>query len=102
MNVSLTPELERLVAAKVKSGMYGSSSEVIRAALRALHQWEADRAARLEALRRDVRIGIEQAHRGELVDGEEVFDALLSARPSKHRSDPAAKNRTRGPRKAAR
>jgi antitoxin ParD1/3/4 len=102
VNVSLTPELERLVAAKVKSGMYGSSSEVIRAALRALHQWEADQAARLEALRRAVRIGVEQAHRGELVDGEKAFDAVVNTRPSKYRSEPAAKNRARRRRRATR
>ena len=102
MNVSLTPELERLVAARVKSGMYGSASEVIRAALRMLHQLEADQAARLKASRRDVRIGIEQAHHGELIDGEKVFGALVNACDSKHRSNAATKSRVRHPRKAAR
>jgi Arc/MetJ-type ribon-helix-helix transcriptional regulator len=34
MNVSLTPELERYVRAKVKSGYYNNASEVIREALR--------------------------------------------------------------------
>ena len=37
MNVSLTPELEKLVNAKVESGRYNSASEVVREALR-LHQ----------------------------------------------------------------
>ena len=35
MNVSLTPELEQLVAEKVQSGRYSSASEVIREALEA-------------------------------------------------------------------
>ena len=30
MNISLTPELEKFIAAKVKSGMYQTSSEVVR------------------------------------------------------------------------
>ena len=34
MNISLTPELERLVQRKVESGMYSSASEVIRESLR--------------------------------------------------------------------
>jgi antitoxin ParD1/3/4 len=36
LNVSLTPELEKFVNQKVKSGMYHSASEVIRDGLRLL------------------------------------------------------------------
>jgi antitoxin ParD1/3/4 len=39
-NVSLTPELEALVDAKVASGRYRSASEVVRAALRLLDERE--------------------------------------------------------------
>lgn len=45
MNVSLTPELERLVQEKVTSGLYQTASEVIREALRLLKERDADRAA---------------------------------------------------------
>lgn len=38
MNVSLTPELEKFVNDKVKSGMYYSASEVIREGLRLLKE----------------------------------------------------------------
>ncbi len=34
MHISLTPELEKLVKAEVKTGLYNSSSEVVREALR--------------------------------------------------------------------
>ena len=34
MNVSLTPQLEQMVRAKVESGLYASASEVVREALR--------------------------------------------------------------------
>ncbi len=36
LNVSLTPELTALIAAKISTGHYRSASEVVRAALRLL------------------------------------------------------------------
>ena len=66
MNVSLTPELERLVNKKVQSGMYSSASEVIREALRLLNEQEQLRRQRLEELRKEIDIGLEQANRGEV------------------------------------
>lgn len=77
MNVSLTPELERLVNQKVESGMYTSASEVVREALRLLNERDQTKQHRLAELRRNIAIGIERADRGELVDGEEFFDQLL-------------------------
>jgi antitoxin ParD1/3/4 len=65
MNVSLTPELERLVSRRVASGRYGSASEVVREALRLLEERERFRQARLEQLRRDVSAGLRALDRGE-------------------------------------
>ena len=76
MNVSLTAELESFVDDKVKSGSYASASEVVRAGLRLLQQHDAEHAAKLEALRRDVAIGVEQLRNGEGVSGPDVFDRL--------------------------
>ena len=66
MNVSLTPELEKLVQEKVKSGRYLSASEVIREALRLLQEQDQLRELRLEELRKFVAVGVEQADRGQL------------------------------------
>ena len=76
MNVSLTPELERLVQEKVESGLYNSASEVVREALRLLRERDEVQRMRLEELRREIQIGIDQADRGELIPGEEVFRDL--------------------------
>ena len=65
MNVSLTPKLEALVAKKVASGLYNSASEVIRDALRLFEEREQLREMRLEELRREIAVGMEQADRGE-------------------------------------
>ena len=67
MNVSLTKELAQLVQRKVESGRYRSASEVIRAGLRLL-----EREDELTEVRAWVQAGIEQAERGDLVDGEEA------------------------------
>ncbi len=61
MNVSLTPELERLVNDKVESGLYHTASEVVREALRLLK----DRDQAREQLRADVQAGFDQLARGE-------------------------------------
>lgn len=76
MNVSLTPELEQLVHEKVKSGRYLSASEVIREALRLLEERDKVREMRLEALRKEIAVGIEQGSRADVIDGEEVFREL--------------------------
>jgi antitoxin ParD1/3/4 len=77
MNVSLTPELERYVEEKVRSGRYRSSSEVLRESLRIMQQVDEEREARLMALRREIDRGFEELDRGRGVDGEEAFDRVL-------------------------
>ena len=66
MNVSLTPELEQYVSGKVQSGLYHSASEVIREGLRLLKQKDEVHRGRLEELRREIQVGIDQANRGEV------------------------------------
>jgi antitoxin ParD1/3/4 len=78
MNVSLTHELEKFVQQKVKSGRYLSASEVIRDALRLLEERDMQRQIRIEKLRQEISIGIEQSDRGETFDGEEVVAELLA------------------------
>ena len=76
MNVSLTPELEKLVEDKVSSGMYQTASEVIREGLRLLRE----RDQFIESLRRDVRAGFEAAERGEFTEYDESGVKQLSNR----------------------
>ena len=58
MNISLTPHLEKLVQAKVESGLYNSASEVMREALRLMEERDQVRELRLEELRREIQKGI--------------------------------------------
>ena len=56
-NVNLTDELDRFVAAKVKTGRYENVSEVIRSALRSLERDEREHRAKLAAIRAAVDAG---------------------------------------------
>ena len=76
MNVSVGSEFERFVDGKVASGDYGTATEVVRAALRLLKEQDAEREAKLHALRLDVREGLEQLERGDAVSGRKVFAQL--------------------------
>jgi antitoxin ParD1/3/4 len=90
MNVSLTPELEQLIEQKVKGGMYNSASEVIRAGLRLLQEQDELRQIRLRELKQEVKKGLDQIDRGEIVDGDEVFQELR-ARNLKYKQSKAKK-----------
>lgn len=80
MNVSLTPELERLVEEKVRSGQYASASEVVRAALRLLDRHDREYEARLESLRGKIDAARAELDRGEGIDGEVAMERLLAKR----------------------
>jgi len=98
MNVSLTPELEKLVTRKVESGRYQSASEVIREGLRLLDDQDQLRELHLNEVRKKIQVGLEQLDRGEgisIKDEEEMgaFFADIKAkgrdRLKKTRSQPA-------------
>jgi antitoxin ParD1/3/4 len=83
MNVSLTPELEKIVAERVASGRYASASEVIREALRLLEERD-----QLNQLRHEVRRGLEELDQGR----QRPFDArALESIKSEGRKRAAAK-----------
>lgn len=68
MNISLTPELEKLVRGKVDSGRYSSASEVIREALRLFDAYERVRIATLTKLRTEVEAGWKAVEEGKVSD----------------------------------
>ena len=68
MHVSLTTHLEEYVREKVESGLYNSNSEVVREALRLMGERDRLREMRLEDLRKEIQIGIDQIERGEYTE----------------------------------
>lgn len=73
MNISLTPELEKLVRNKVKAGRYHSSSEVLREGLRLLDERDHYFDEKLKALKHEIAIGIDQADRGEVAPFDRAY-----------------------------
>jgi len=65
MNISLTPTLENFLKQKVASGMYHSTSEVVREALRLLEDQDAMKSVKLNTLRKDIQAGIDSLDNGE-------------------------------------
>jgi antitoxin ParD1/3/4 len=79
MNVSLTPQLEKLVSRRVASGRYGSASEVIREALRLLEQREQAQRVELDRLRAAVAVGLQELSQGRRVPFDDAAVARIKA-----------------------
>jgi antitoxin ParD1/3/4 len=77
VNISLTPELDRFLETRVKSGRYQTTSEVVREALRLLERQELEREQAFDQLKAKLQLAASEAEQGELLEGNEVFDALL-------------------------
>ena len=76
MDISLSSKLAEFVRRKVESGAYDDPLDVIEHALDLLEDQDALRAVKLEAFRKEIALGIEQADRGQVFEGPEVFDRL--------------------------
>ncbi|NQX00050.1 type II toxin-antitoxin system ParD family antitoxin [bacterium] len=79
MHISLTPELEDAVKAKVQSGLYNNASEVVREALRQSLARDSENAC----LAREAAIGFAQLEAGQTVrvDSKEQFMAWVREEP---------------------
>ncbi len=79
MHVSLTPELEKLVRSQVESGLYNSSSEVVREALR-LFSEQQQYKKKLNTL----RAKLELAEQSPLIDSFSMTDLIEELDNEKH------------------
>lgn len=88
MNVSLTPELEKLVEEKVASGLYTSASEVVREALRLLAESDRQHAMRVHELREHIAYGLADVKAGRVKDGPAVMARLKAKLDRKSKGRP--------------
>jgi len=66
MNISLPEELANFVRDKVSTGRYGSSSEVVREALRLMEKTERQETEKLATLRGAWKEGVDSGNAGEI------------------------------------
>lgn len=81
MHISLTPELEARVKAKVESGLYNNASEVIREALRFMDTHEDwIHELKLARLREQLKLGMDQLERDEgiAIESQAALDTLFA------------------------
>ena len=79
-NISLTTHFDHFVEANIKSGRYGTASEVVGDALRLLEQKAKEDALRLERLRTAAEAGFAAIDRGEFTEmGSEEVGGIVAA-----------------------
>ena len=76
MKLLLSPALQVFLDEQIQSGKYQSEEDLYRTALQAFADREQLLQAKREELREAVRIGTEQADRGDKIDGETVMDSF--------------------------
>ena len=76
MNVSLNPELDQFVSAKVSYVRYTNASDVIREGLRLLEERDQARAMQLASFNQKLSQRIDSLDRGQAVDPGEVRKRL--------------------------
>ena len=74
INITMTPELMRVIRKSVESGEFASTSEVVRDALRAWQRERRERAERLAAIRARIRRSINDPRPAVPID--EAFDRI--------------------------
>lgn len=67
-NVVITDHQAKLIDDLVACGRYQNASEVLREGIRLIEEREKEQAAKLEALRAAVQVGIDELDRGEYVE----------------------------------
>ena len=93
-NVVITDHQAKLIDALVESGEYQNASEVLREGIRLVEERRAAHAAKLEALRAAVQVGIDELDRGEYREFKST--KALSAYLDKLTEDAIAKHKRRG------
>ena len=73
LNVALSPDQERFIQDRISAGRFITPEQMIAEGLRLLEEKELLRQQAMDDLRREIQLGTDEADRGELVDGSEVF-----------------------------
>jgi antitoxin ParD1/3/4 len=76
MNVALTPELEKYLHDKVKSGMYLCASDVVCESLQLMHTYDALQNRQIQQLNRAIDVGLQQLNSGKKILAKNCYQRL--------------------------
>ena len=76
MTVTLAPEMEQLIAEKVRSGRYPSAEAVVQEAIHLLEERDAEQDIRLAAVRNKLERALADVEAGRLISGEQIWERL--------------------------
>ncbi len=88
INITVTDELAEMVHGKVQSGMYGDASEVVREALRLMHQRDQSQQDSIGHVQEKLSRGLRQAENGEFSE-QSVGEIIAEAKAQKQGNDAA-------------
>ncbi|XHX75965.1 MAG: type II toxin-antitoxin system ParD family antitoxin [Stenomitos frigidus ULC029] len=77
MTISLNPDQERFVQAKLQAGRYHSTEEILEIALRLLDEFDRSEAEWVENVRVKVDAAIEASNHTAPIDGEMFVNGIL-------------------------
>jgi len=81
-NVNLTDSFDDFITTEIAAGRYRNASEVMRAGLRLLQQQTAEDGAKLAALRRLAKTGLDQLDQGRGVEFTSATDLARHLPPA--------------------
>lgn len=80
MNVSMPPELMKIVQDKVASGLYSDASEVVSVGVRLLFELDTIKKRQIESLNFEIDKGLNSLKSGKFFGGQDVYNELLARR----------------------
>ncbi len=78
ISITLPPDMLNSIKEQVRVGAYGSTSEVIREAMRLWQREQEEHSARLDLIRQRIDRSIQEADGGELTPIDKAFDNVIS------------------------
>lgn len=76
MEIQLKPELEQFLQEKLASGVYQTLDEAINQGVELLKRQEEVYQGRFDELQQEIMIGVRASQRGEVIDGDVLFEQL--------------------------
>jgi len=80
MNISITPELFKIVQDKVATGLYNDANEVVGVGVRLLFEIDAIKNKQIKNLNAEIDKGLSSLRAEKGIDGQSVYDELLARR----------------------